>query len=196
MKSYKIINRSGGSIFLEDIGVRLPSPGASAVINEAQYTSSRSLREMAKFLDISLMSNIPFWPFSNPRPVQVPQTTKPHTPTPVASNDEVKVVVSAPIEENKDPTRISLLEQKHDNLLNKIDSLIDVLSSMKMPSALNIENTKPFPEISSDPLMFIPSKIVPTESEIQLKSTKEEQERVDIDEATKSLKKLRKKNKS
>jgi hypothetical protein len=194
MKTYEIKNLSSTSVYLEDLGIRLNGKGATARISEDTMNASKSIKEMRSMLALTPIKPVPVWPFSGPsvkvkRDLSVKQDTPPAPPVPEAPKNPIVVDVHVPAQ---DTSKMDALLDKMTNLLSSIGSLTEMASrniTTSAPSASTIIQGVNTPLVS-DPI-FIPSKIVPDAKSVQVSLSENKQDRPDIEEATKSLKKLR-----
>jgi hypothetical protein len=196
MKFYEITNLSHSSVVIEDIGIRLRGYGSQARITESQYMDSRSLKDISHLVKVSQVAGFSFWPFN--------RKTKPADQvTPSVREEPVSAIPIqiVPVQGNEPvaPAVADSSSAKIEDLVNKMNDLMSVMqeytkASKDRPMPLNSFYTPNSPEYKSDAEpVFIPANIVP-QARIESVTIKEDvQHRPDIDEASMTLKKLRKK---
>lgn len=178
MKIYEVENISGASLFIEDLNIRLNGKGSKVRISQYQLAYSKSLKELTGLVKITdvLLAN---------KPSEIPRKL-----------DQQRIDSSPNLNSSLNTDNQDKPNEKMNELMSKVSQLIDVVntytdfmksSSLPTPTiGLRNDSNK------NGDVFFIPSKIVPDGVNSAISSKHTETDRDDLEEASKALKKLRK----
>lgn len=208
--SYKIINSTNLNVYLEDIGIRLNGKGSFAMVSENEFQKSKSLKELSGLLTIIKKSEFSVWPLSKRPKILLPVNSsvpkspnKVSTPPLVSTKPDISItkpvidmtvinnkpILNKPVEPNP------AISDKIDNLVSKISEFIEQMQNMQKLGSMSTHGSA-LPSASSISFkddVFIPVKVVPEQVDVSIQKKESSQERPDVEEATKALRKMRSK---
>lgn len=175
---YRITNIVNADVIIEDLSIRLPGKGSSAIMNADVVNRSKDLvinRNLVRVDKIEENSSMPIWPFVKPELDKILEK-----PAPILESDTTQ----------KDITEIKLM-------------LADILLKMNSkpePKTIIIEKVNSITrgqdiasETPTQELMFIPSKITPDAAETDIKLREREVSKDDLSRGVQALKRLKSK---
>lgn len=201
--SYKIVNYSNLNVFLEDLGIRLNGKGASAVISENDYSKSKSLKELSGLVTIT-KNTPPNLSYSKRPYITIPvnnvplETSRqdikkekafvaPKISTPESPKSETSSFppVNLPSIDSQKIDRIEQLLVTMTNVLERISTISPVMAVPQNVGTLGSNN-----KIDD---VYIPKNVVPENVDFNINMKEGSQVRPEIEEASKTLKKMRSK---
>jgi len=199
MKTVEIKSITNVSVYIEDLGIRLNGINAVAYVSELDASRSKSLKDLSKLVKVSVKRTLNIWPFSKPLHIT--------SHTPLVNTVSAEKISSNELLESFDKNLSThhINDDRMEKLIENVNKLVDVMQEFAKNSA-NTVGHRDSPNLTgtgshlasrsnvsrkSDDPIFIPSKIIPDNSTIRLNSLDQSQDRPDIDDAAKNLKKLR-----
>lgn len=206
MTCYRITNKLGTSLRIEDAGIVLQARGgqdSSAVISRDMYDRSRDIHRYRQYLDISVYvpesHKAPAWPLTK---ILQPIIAKINSKTHEAKTDDAVQVPSKtdsivqtqdrPPVQSEPYIQSSEVLSMISELNRKTDIILSSLHNRTLPNSVHIYNELNNIKEINEP-SFIPSQIMPKVAEVKMNVQTEETDTNNIQKSTDALAKLRKK---
>jgi hypothetical protein len=200
MRIVEIRNTTNNSVYIEDLGIRLNGKNATAYVTELDASQSKSLKELGALVSISVKRSFNIWPFSKPLEKVSPTVAPLQESKPAPEKANIVYPLPnppAPIVQNP---AVTVSDPKLDRLIENVNQLVNVMQNFakqinqptsSVTTASSIINSVTLAAYKEPEPVFIPSRIIPENSSSRVSVKQESQDRPDIDDAAKNLKKLR-----
>jgi hypothetical protein len=166
---YKITNIVNADVIIEDLSIRLPGKGSNVIIDANIANRSRDLvvnRNLIRIDKIGEKVPMPIWPFVKSKKLPDP------TPESNATQKDLSDIKSMLAD--------ILLRMNSESASKTVIKKVIAVSQNQVPEILEVQEP-----------MFIPSKIMPDQAEVDIKLREREVSKTDLSEGIKALKKLR-----